>query len=103
MTLPRSWLPLVVALLAAPVLAPRVLAGKAEKTKHVAKVSLEAARVTALARVPGTVRAEELEEEDGRWIYSFEIKPTGETRKIIKEVNVNADTGKIVDVETESE
>ncbi len=59
------------------------------------------ARRTALTRVPGSVKAEELEHEGGRWIYSFEIRPDGETRKIIREVNVDADTGRIVDVSTE--
>jgi len=68
---------------------------------HHAKISMAAARKTALAKVPGKVVAQELEKEDGRWIYSFEIKPDGETRKIVKEVNVDADSGAIVSVETE--
>jgi uncharacterized membrane protein YkoI len=71
--------------------------------KHVAKVAIEAARATALAQVPGVIRHEELEREHRRWIYSFEIKPTGETKKIIKEVNVDADSGAVVDVDTEHE
>jgi len=53
--------------------------------------------------VPGKVLAEELEHEGGRWIYSFEIKPTGETRKLIKEVNIDADTGAVVDIGTEKD
>jgi uncharacterized membrane protein YkoI len=69
--------------------------------KHQAKVSMEAARRTALERVPGKVKSEELEQEGGRWIYSFEIAPAGEKGKLVKEVNIDADTGKIVGVETE--
>ncbi len=63
---------------------------------HKAKVSMTDARAKALGLVPGKVIDEELEHEKGRWIYSFEIKPTGETRKLIKEVNIDADTGALV-------
>lgn len=70
---------------------------------HTPKVSLTQARRTALHRIPGKVVAEELEKEHGLWIYSFEIRPTGEKGKLVKEVNVNADTGAIVNVETEHE
>ena len=71
--------------------------------RHHAKISQAQARKTALARVPGVVKAAELEKEKGRWIYSFEIKPRGETRTIVKEVNIDADTGAIVEVGTERE
>lgn len=71
--------------------------------KHVAKLSIESARKIALVRVHGKVRAEELEHEHGRWVYSFEIKATGETKQVIQEVNIDADTGEIVGVETERE
>lgn len=66
------------------------------------RVSMAEARRTALAKVAGAIKAEELEHEHGRWIYSFEIRPQGETRKLIREVNVDADTGRIVDVSTEA-
>lgn len=60
-----------------------------------AKISLEAARKTALAAVPGgTVRSEELEREHGRLIYSFDIVMPGKPG--VEEVNVSARTGKIV-------
>ena len=68
---------------------------------HQAKVALADARAKALSIVPGKVVDEELEHEGGRWIYSFEIKPTGETRNLIKEVNIDADTGVVVGLETE--
>ena len=64
-------------------------------------MAIEDARKTALERVPGAIRSEELEREGGRWIYTFEIVPAGEKRKIIKEVNIDADSGKVVGVETE--
>ncbi len=70
---------------------------------HQAKIALSDARATALARAPGTVVDEELEHERGRWIYSFEIRPQGEKGKLIEEVNVDADSGVIVDVHTEKD
>lgn len=73
------------------------------QTRYQPKVSLAVARTTALRTVAGAVAAEELEHEGGRWIYSFEIRPTGETRKIIKEVNVDADRGVVVSVQIERE
>jgi len=60
-----------------------------------AKISLDAATATALAKVPGsTVKAHELEREDGKLIYTFDLKIAG--KKGIEEVNVNAITGEIV-------
>ena len=75
-----------------------------KRVAYVPKVSLADARAAALADVPGTIKAEELEKEGGRWIYTFEIRPSGETRRLIKEVNIDADTGKRVGkIETEKD
>ena len=73
------------------------------KELHQARFPLEAARTKALSLVPGAVVSEELEQEGGRWIYSFEIKPSSEKRKLVKEVNIEADTGALVGIETEKE
>lgn len=70
---------------------------------HPPRIDMATARATALKEVPGTVRAEKLESEDGQTIYSFEIKPADEKGKFIKEVNVSAETGKVVGVETEAD
>lgn len=79
-------------------------AKKPHAPKHVAKLAMDKARAIALAKVPGVIKAEELEFENKRWIYSFEIRPTGETKKLIKEVNLDADTGEQVgEIETEKE
>ena len=66
-----------------------------------AKVSLEAATQTALAKVPGgTIRSSELEREHGRLIWSFDIaKPM--TRNIA-EVQVDAKAGTVVSETTET-
>jgi uncharacterized membrane protein YkoI len=53
-----------------------------------AKISLETARATALAKVPhGVIRSEELEREHGKLIYSFDIAVPGKLG--IQEVNVS--------------
>ena len=66
-----------------------------------AKVSLPTARATALSRVKGgTVRSEELEREHGKLIYSFDVVTKG--RRGVTEVNVDAVTGKVLDVHHES-
>ena len=54
----------------------------------------------ALARVPGgRITEAELEEEDGRLIYSFEIKVAGKAGE--DEVHVDATTGEVVKTEHE--
>lgn len=56
----------------------------------------------ALARVPGgKVIDAELEEEDGRLIYSFVVKIEG--KEGAEEVHVDARTGEVVKVEHEKE
>ncbi len=73
----------------------------ADEQEHHAKIPMDEARNKALALVPGNVVSEELEHERGRWIYSFEIKPAGEKRKIVTEVNIDSDTGEVVSIEIE--
>ena len=60
-------------------------------------VTMEAARQTALARVPGQVTEEELEEEGGRWVYEFDIAPGPNAP--VTEVVVDATSGQVVAVE----
>ncbi len=63
--------------------------------KKEAKISMEKARGIALKRAPGTVTSSELERENGKLIYSFDIKTS---KPGVTEVNVNAIDGKIVAV-----
>ena len=66
-----------------------------------AKVSQADAQKTALEKVPGgTVKECEIEKEHGRLVWSFDIAPADS--KDIKEVEVDAATGEVVAVETES-
>ena len=65
-----------------------------------AKVSKADAQATALAKVPnGTVKECELEKEHGRLIWSFELNTPDS--KDITEVNVDANTGEVVNIEHE--
>ncbi|GAC1410672.1 MAG: hypothetical protein PVSMB1_12860 [Gemmatimonadaceae bacterium] len=66
-----------------------------------AKISEGTARATALKEFPsGTVKSSELERENGKLIYSFDITVPGKTG--IDEVNVNAIDGSVVAKEHET-
>lgn len=66
-----------------------------------AKISKEAAQASALAKVPGgTVKDSELEKEKGKLIWSFDITVAGSPD--IKEVAVDALTGEVLSVDTET-
>ncbi|HYV99529.1 MAG TPA: PepSY domain-containing protein [Gemmatimonadaceae bacterium] len=67
-----------------------------------AKVTFDAARATAQAKVPGgKLATAELEQEDGKLIYTLVFKTAG--KKGQDEINVDALTGKIVAVEHEDD
>lgn len=63
------------------------------------KITMVEARAIALKKAPGTIKSEELENEHGKLIYSFDIS-TGGTG--ITEVNVDAINGKIIAVQKEN-
>ena len=65
------------------------------------KVNMADALAIATKQVSGTVLNAEVEDENGKVIYSFEILPTLDS-KIIKEVNIDAATGAIVATEDET-
>ncbi len=91
-------------------LAAGLLAGcateKSEQNKQAslesrAKIARADAEKTALAQVPnGTVKEAEIEKEHGKLIWSFDIAVPGSSD--IKEVAVDAMTGKVASVETET-
>jgi uncharacterized membrane protein YkoI len=84
---------------------PRVVNGITIKEDKVglwsrATLAPDSAIKIALARVPGgTIADAELEEEDGRLIYSFEIKVAGKSGE--DEVHIDAATGEVVKQEHE--
>jgi hypothetical protein len=66
-----------------------------------AKISKATAEQTALAKVPnGTVKEGELEMEHGKLIWSFDIATSDSPD--IKEVAVDAISGNVISVETET-
>ena len=65
------------------------------------KVSMADALATASKKVSGTVLNAEVEDENGKIIYSFEILPTLDSKEI-KEINIDAATGAIIAEETEN-
>ena len=72
------------------------------KLQAEAKVSKADAQATALTKVPnGTCKESELEREHGKLIWSFDIA-TPDT-KDITEVNVDAISGEVVNVEHEKD
>jgi len=58
-----------------------------------AKLTMQAAKEIALSKEAGNVKSQEFEQENGRWIYSFDI----ERDKQIHEVNVDANSGQVVE------
>ncbi len=76
---------------------------KEEKPGLAARAHISADSATRIAQAAvrdGRVAAREIEEEDGRLIYSFDMKVAGKSG--IEEVNVDAMTGATVGVEHES-
>ncbi len=65
----------------------------AAESKPQPKITMEQAKATALQKESGTIKSSELEKEHGRWIYSFDVA----TSDGVHEVNVDANTGKVVE------
>ena len=83
----------------ATVLTAGAFAATTTTTKPQPKITMEQARATALKAAPGTITSEELENEHGKLIYSFDIATS---KKDVTEVNVDAMNGKIVAVQHEN-
>ncbi len=70
--------------------------GSAAFAQTKAPLTIDQARVLALQSVPGTVVEEETEKENGTLVHSFEIRPTGALGTAETEVEIDANTGKVV-------
>jgi predicted small secreted protein len=86
-------------------LPPRAFAATKDENQSAlqakAKVTEAQARNTALAKVPnGKIKEGELEEENGRLVWSFDITVSGS--KNTTEVQVDANTGEVVSVASET-
>ena len=94
---------LALAVTAALAIAPAspVWAGTMHQHHSDAKISMRAARATALAQVPGgKVRSGELEREHGKLIYSFDIRQP--RKQGVEEVQIDARTGEVISRHHES-
>jgi Peptidase propeptide and YPEB domain len=87
---------------------PQLQADDPQEHAAQARITAEQAREVALRAVPGIVTDSELERENGRLIYSFEItRPEqrgtsyGTRKRTIVEVNVSALDGSIVNIHRE--
>jgi Peptidase propeptide and YPEB domain len=79
----------------------RSMAADDAKLLAKAKVTKEEAQKTALEKVPGgTIKEGELEEENGKLIWSFDVAKEG--TKNITEVNIDAMTGAVIAVDVET-
>jgi uncharacterized membrane protein YkoI len=87
--------------LAAVLLAGGVMAAETQaQLQKEAKISMKKARSIALKKVHhGTIESAELERENGKLIYSFDVKAH---QPGVTEVNVDAMNGKVVDVHHET-
>jgi uncharacterized membrane protein YkoI len=63
------------------------------------KVAMEDAKKTALLEVPGTIVKAELDNENGKAVYSIEIS----NEKTTSDVKIDAVTGKVLNIETGNE
>ena len=79
----------LIAALACPIIA--TAAETQAQLKKEAKISMKKARGIALKKAPGKISSAELERENGKLIYSFDIKQSGQTG--VTEVAVDAITG----------
>ena len=67
--------------------------------KKEAKISMKQAQQIALKKAPGKIASSELERENGKLIYSFDIKGK---KSGVTEVNVDAISGEVVAVQHEN-
>lgn len=64
------------------------------------RISMEKAREIAKLKADGQIKSEELEYEDGKWIYSFDMQAPND--KHILEVHVDAISGHFLDSHVET-
>jgi hypothetical protein len=88
----------MVAALSCPIIA--TAAETQAQLKKEAKISMKKARGIALKKAPGKISSAELERENGKLIYSFDIKQSGQAG--VTDVAVDAINGDIVDVHHET-
>ena len=74
-------------------------AAQVQTTGEPPALSEAAAIEIALAEVPGEVQETELEREDGKMIYEIEIIAAADGKEM--EIEIDADTGEVLEVEAD--
>jgi hypothetical protein len=77
-------------MISAALMAPLGLHAKSERQKP--KISMEQAQKIALEKEPGKIKSRELETEQGKLIYSFDIRMANG----LHEVNIDAMNGNVI-------
>ena len=75
------------------------LSANATDAQSSTKIGMKKAKEIASQQVAGKIKSSELEKENGKLIYSFDIKSSKGT---ITEVNIDAYTGAVLAVEEEN-
>lgn len=86
-----------IAALAAFGVAPPTLAATTPVKAPKARISMPAARATALRLAPGKIVSSEYEREGSGWRYSFDIQQ----KNHIQEIGIDAMTGKVLENKSE--
>lgn len=76
-----------------------LVGGNVYAAQNKPKISMKKARSIALKQAAGKIESAELEREKGKLVYSFDIRTK---RGVIQEVWVDAYTGKVLSVKTET-
>ena len=76
-----------------------VLSATATDAQSAKKIGMKKAKAIASQQVAGKIKSSELEKENGKLVYSFDIKNSKGT---ITEVNIDAYTGAVLAVEEET-
>ncbi|HVE59265.1 MAG TPA: PepSY domain-containing protein [Pyrinomonadaceae bacterium] len=63
------------------------------------KIGMKRARAIATKAAAGKIKSSELEKEDGKWIYSFDIRNAKGT---ITEVNIDVYSGRVISAREEN-
>lgn len=88
----------ILAVAAAVGTASAALAYPGQQLSSQAKITMAQARAMATKAVPGKITSSELEKENGKLRYSFDIK----TERGMREVGVDAMSGKVVENSAET-
>jgi hypothetical protein len=102
MSLKRTLILVCLAMLVMPAISVGLFAAEPQAEEKKANITMDEARVIALAKVPGgEVTSEELGRVAGKLTFFFDVKSEG--KKGVDVVSVNAADGEVIEVKHKSE